>query len=111
VKNRAADNVLVLAETHFPGLRKWAEVIEVSTPITNMRYAGQLGGSIYGFDQPPGESTLWRMKYFGPLSGLFFVGAWTPPGGGFEPAMISGRFVGEIVSRIAKSKGRKGAEQ
>ena len=42
--------VIELAERVAPGLRRNAEVVEVSTPLTNTRYAGALGGSIYGFD-------------------------------------------------------------
>jgi prolycopene isomerase len=89
-KNRIADAMIDMAEQVAPGLRDHAEVVEVSTPLTNMRYAGTMGGSIYGFSQPPRDNMVWRMDYKGPLSGLYFVGAWTQPGGGFEPSMMSG---------------------
>ncbi|MDP8223985.1 MAG: NAD(P)/FAD-dependent oxidoreductase [Candidatus Lernaella stagnicola] len=97
VKNGIGAAMLDMAEKVFPGLRRNCEVIEVSTPVTNMRYAGTLGGSIYGFDQTPSNAHILRQPHWGPLPGLFFVGAWTPPGGGFEPAMTSGRFAGEMV--------------
>jgi len=96
-KNRIGDAMIRLAETVAPGLREYTEVIEVSTPITNMRYAGTLGGSIYGFDQPPRDNMVWRMRHRGPLQGLYFVGAWTQPGGGFEPAMLSGQMAGGAI--------------
>ena len=73
----------------------------VSTTITNMRYASTLGGSIYGFSQPPRDNLVWRMGHRGPLDGLYFVGAWTRPGGGFEPAVMSGQMVGAAVVRKA----------
>jgi prolycopene isomerase len=104
VKTSIADDMLRLAERIAPGLRERAEVVEVSTPITNMRYANQLGGSIYGFDQPPGEAMIFRMPHWGPLKGLFFCGAWTPPGGGFEPVMISGRLAAEQALMTMKAK-------
>jgi len=90
-KNRVGDAMIRLAESVAPGLREYTEVVEVSTPLTNMRYAGTLGGSIYGFDQPP------RDRHRGPLQGLYFVGAWTQPGGGFEPAVISGQMAGGAI--------------
>jgi phytoene dehydrogenase-like protein len=104
IKNRIGDAMIRLAETIAPGLREYTEVVEVSTPLTNMRYAGTMGGSIYGFNQPPRDNMVWRMRHRGPLEGLYFVGAWTQPGGGFEPAIISGQMAGgAILSKIKKT--------
>jgi phytoene dehydrogenase-like protein len=108
-KNRIADGMIRLAERIAPGLREHAEVVEVSTPLTNIRYAGTRGGSIYGFNQPPRDNMVWRMGHRGPLDGLYFVGAWTRPGGGFEPAMMSGQMAGgAILGKIGKTKSGEG---
>lgn len=90
-KQRLAEVMIGQAEALWPGLRAAAEVVEVSTPMTNMRYTGALGGSIYGFDQTPWDNMVWRMPHQGPVDGLHFVGAWTQPGGGFQPVIMSGR--------------------
>ncbi len=104
-KNHIAEAMIDTAERIAPGLREYTEVIEVATPITNMRYAGAMGGSIYGFNQPPRDNVVWRMRHRGPLEGLHFVGAWTQPGGGFEPAIMSGQIAaGAIVSKIKKMR-------
>jgi prolycopene isomerase len=104
-KNRIADAMITLAEQVAPGLRAHTEVVEVSTPLTNMRYAGAMGGSIYGFGQPPHDNMVWRMRHRGPLDGLYFVGAWTQPGGGFEPCIMSGQMAGRaIVNKIRKTQ-------
>jgi phytoene dehydrogenase-like protein len=103
-KNRIADAMIELAEQVAPGLRRYAEVVEVSTPLTNMRYANALGGSIYGFNQPPRDNMAWRMDYKGPLDRLYFAGAWTQPGGGFEPTMMSGVRAGRAISFKAGSQ-------
>jgi len=102
VKNDVADAMLDVAEKYAPGLREYAEVVEVATPLTNMRYAGTLGGSIYGFDQPPHDNVINRMGHRGPLAGLYFVGAWTQPGGGFGPCMISGQMAGSMILKTWK---------
>lgn len=103
-KNRIADGMIRMAEKIAPGLRENAEVVEVSTPLTNMRYAGTMAGSIYGFSQPPRDNMVWRMGNRGPLDRLYFVGAWTQPGGGYEPAMMSGQMAGgAILSKIRKA--------
>jgi len=102
-KNRMAEGMIRLAERVAPDLRRYTEVVEVSTPLTNMRYANTLGGSIYGFNQPPRDNLAWRMGQRGPLGGLYFVGAWTQPGGGFEPAIMSGQIAsGRILGRLKK---------
>lgn len=103
-KNRIADAMIEMVERVAPGLRQQAEVVEVSTPLTNLRYAHALGGSIYGFSQPPRDNMLWRMDYKGPLDRLVFAGAWTQPGGGFEPAMMSGLRAGRSIAfKVKKS--------
>ncbi len=89
-KNRIASAMLDLVEARYPGVRDAIEEIEVATPITNMRYTSHPGGAIYGFDQPPSEAIIWRLPNQGPLPGLYFAGAWTLPGGGFEPTLCSG---------------------
>jgi phytoene dehydrogenase-like protein len=105
-KNSIADAMIEMAERIAPGLRECAEVVDVSTPLTNMRYAGTMGGSIYGFNQPPRDNMVWRMSHHGPLERLYFVGAWTQPGGGFEPAIMSGQMAGSaILSKIKKTQG------
>ena len=103
VKNRMADAMIRLTERVAPGLRDATEVVEVATPLTNMRYASALGGSIYGFAQPPRDNVAWRMGPKGPMEGLYFAGAWTQPGGGFETAIASGQIAaGRILSKMKK---------
>lgn len=103
-KNRIAEGMLRMAEGIAPGLRASTEVVEVSTPLTNVRYTGALGGSIYGFNQPPRDNMVWRMGNRGPLEGLYFTGAWTQPGGGFQPTIMSGQMVGASIARRIKKR-------
>lgn len=93
-KNRFADSALNIAEQFHPGLREHIEVIEVSTPITNMRYTGNIGGAIYGFDQYLSDSGLLRLRHSTPINGLFFASAWTIPGGGYQPSIMAGSIAG-----------------
>ena len=82
-KNRIADAMITLAEKVFPGLREYTEVVEVSTPLTNMRYAGAMGGSIYGFNQPPRDNMVWRMGHRGRWKGCILSAR------GLSPAAVS----------------------
>lgn len=105
VKTRVGEAMIRMAEPIAPDLRKYAEVVEVATPLTNIRYGGAMGGSIYGFDFMPWDHSVLRMKHRGPLAGLYFAGAWTQPGGGFEPCMFSGQMAGyQVLKKLKKSK-------
>ncbi len=105
-KNHFAESMLGWANEHFPGLRDAVEVVEVGTPITMARYTGHPTGAIYGFDSNRLGHTALRPAPVGPLLGLYHVGAWTNPGGGYWPAISSGQIVGEIAASIVSRKKR-----
>ncbi len=105
-KHRVADGMIGWAEQVAPGLREAAEVVEVGTPLTMTRYTGQLGGAIYGFENSATSHTLLRPPPVSPLRGLFHVGAWTNPGGGYWPAISSGQMIGEILAGKLRSEER-----
>lgn len=89
-KNEVAAKFLRLAEMVAPDLRNHLEVVEVATPLTNARYTGTYGGSIIGFDENYAGTGIARMPGRGPLEGLYFTGAYTYIGGGYEPSIASG---------------------
>ena len=89
-KNQVAESVIKMAERVAPGLRDHIEVVEVATPLTNMRYTGNLGGSIIGFDETYQGTGMARMPNRGPLDGLYFAGSYVFIGGGYEPSIVSG---------------------
>ncbi len=90
-KSAVAEAMLRRAERVAPRLREAVEVIEVSTPLTNLRYAGTPGGAIYGFEATTWHNMALIPDHRGPVEGLMLTGAWTRPGGGYGPAISSGR--------------------
>jgi phytoene dehydrogenase-like protein len=97
-RSRMADEMIRAADEVFPGLRDHIAVLETATPITNMRYSGNPGGSILGFDYNLTGSPMFRLSNRGPLEGLFFANAWVRLGGGYEPCITSGYLAyGEIM--------------
>lgn len=98
-KEQIADSMLARAERQFPGLRAAIEEVVVSTPLTNMRYTGNPGGAIYGYSNTPAWNPAWRIDNRGPIPGLWFVGAWAQPGGGYEPCITSGRVAAQRIVR------------
>jgi phytoene dehydrogenase-like protein len=97
LKHQFAQHMIERANRVFPGLRDHVEVAVVSTPVTNMRYTANPGGAIYGFANTPAENPGWRPGYRGPLPGLWFAGAWTQPGGGYEPCIASGYLAARCI--------------
>lgn len=105
-KERLAAQFLEATDRRFPGLADHVSVVEVSTPLTNMRYSGNPGGSILGFDFDVTGSPMLRLPNRGPLEGLYFANAWVRPGGGFETSIQSGVFAyGEVMKDVKGVKG------
>ncbi len=77
-------------KTLLPGLRKAIEVVEVATPLTNVRFTSNPRGAIYGWDQTVDNSGQRRFPQKTPIKNLYLSGAWTFPGGGYGACVPSG---------------------
>jgi prolycopene isomerase len=84
--------VLIQRAEHaiLPGLSKAIEVMEIGTPLTNLRYTGNTRGAIYGFDQTLDNSGANRLPHATPMKNLYLSGAWTRPGHGYGGVIGSG---------------------
>ena len=90
-KRRMADALIRQAErTLLPGLSRAIEVIEIGTPLTNVRYTGHRRGAIYGWDQTVNNSGSTRVGHATPIRNLYLAGAWSRPGHGYGAVIPSG---------------------
>lgn len=105
-KESLANKLLDIAEKLTPDIRDHLEVVEVATPLTNMRYTANVAGSIIGFDETFQGTGMQRLPNRGPLEGLYFAGAWAGLGGGFEPSMVSGYVASSEVLQDMQDGGR-----
>ncbi len=97
-KTRLGDRMIRMAEDRVvPGLREHIEVVEVSTPITNMRYTGNPEGTILGTPYTPDNILGKRLPQDGPFKGLYFAGAWTQIGGGYQTCIMSGSWAANKI--------------
>jgi len=86
-----ADILIERVEKRFlPGLRQAIEVVEVATPLTNLRFTSHPRGAIYGWDQTLGNSGNTRFPQRTPVRNLYLSGAWTFPGHGYGACVPSG---------------------
>jgi all-trans-retinol 13,14-reductase len=98
-KEKLARVLVEKVEKRFlPGLSKAIEVMEIGTPLTNVRYTGNYRGAIYGFDQTLDNSGNTRLPHKTPIDKLYLAGAWTRPGHGYGAVIPSGlECFGEIM--------------
>jgi prolycopene isomerase len=98
-KEKMADILIKRIEkTLLPGLSKAIEVIEIGTPLTNVRYTSNHRGAIYGWDQTLNNSGQSRLPHNTPVKNLYLSGAWTKPGHGYGGVLWSGlECFGEIM--------------
>lgn len=84
-----ADNVLQLMERFYPGIRDHIEELEISTPLTHMRYLGSPGGAIYANSAHFTDLLCNKLDPRSPVDGLYFCGA-SLVVGGFNTTYMSG---------------------
>ncbi|MEZ4559410.1 MAG: hypothetical protein R2854_23740 [Caldilineaceae bacterium] len=59
----------------IPGIRASIRHMEIATPLTNMRYSLNPGGSIYGSEQTVENMYMGRLSERTPIDNLFLAGA------------------------------------
>lgn len=90
-KQRMARVLIERAEQALlPGLSDAIEVMEIGTPLTNVRYTGHPRGAIYGWDQTVNNSGSTRVGHATPITNLYLAGAWSRPGHGYGAVIPSG---------------------
>ncbi len=103
-KKRVAEIVVDrVEEALLPGLRSMIEESDASTPLTNIRFTGNCGGAIYGYEQSLDNTFINRIDNRTPIPNVYLASAWTSPGGGFAGAMRSGQ---KAWRAIRKDTGR-----
>lgn len=96
-KYEAGRRIVARLEELYPGITDHIEEMEVSTPLTHMRYLGHPGGAIYGYEQD-----LLQSVFFFPqeskIDGLEFISGWVNSCG-FGPNYV---FADNVASKIAE---------
>ncbi len=95
-----AKQLLEQAEQTFPGITNNIEEVEVATPLTMMRYLNTPSGAIYGFQQNPEDSPLYRERIKS-VTGLHLAGSWNGMGG-FQPTYMNGASTARRVLKELK---------
>jgi phytoene dehydrogenase-like protein len=106
-KGKVADFIINYMEQHYPGLKDQIEAIDVSTPVTAVRYTGNHEGSVMAWipfaDTEEHVKPLvekYHMKLPG-LSNFYMAGHWVSLGG-LVRSSSSGRHVIQFVCKDDK---------
>ncbi len=107
-KKRIAAQVIQVLERRMPGLAEQIEVVDVSTPLTVVRYTGNWRGSQEGWmittrtvGMVMGKGMA---KTLPGLAGFYMCGQWVEPGGGVSTAAGSGKTVIRTICAKDKKK-------
>jgi all-trans-retinol 13,14-reductase len=104
LKERLASRYLQAMERYVPSIREHIDVLEVSTPVTNVAYAAACRGALYGPDHAPDQYGQRRFSAKGALPGLFLCGA-SVLGGGIVPSALSGFMAAKLACKPGKTSG------
>jgi phytoene dehydrogenase-like protein len=101
-KEQIEKDATVLLGKHFPGILDDVEVVDVATPVTDVRYTGVWKGSYEGF-LPSSKNLMDNINPALPgLKKFYMAGQWLCPGGGLPPAGQSGKWAVQYICKEEK---------
>ena len=101
-KEQIGKDARLLLEKHIPGTSGKIEVVDVATPLTDVRYTGVWKGSYEGFI-PSSKNLMSNLKSTLPgLDGFYMAGQWLAAGGGLPPAAQSGKWAIQLICKKEK---------
>ncbi|MFZ4725139.1 MAG: phytoene desaturase family protein [Paludibacter sp.] len=89
-------------EKIYSGILPFIEVIDVATPLTDVKYTGVKDGAYEGF-MPSKENMMKSLKMQLPgLHNFYMAGQWLFPGGGLPPSAQTGKWVVQLICKKDK---------
>lgn len=103
-KERIAADAARKLEELYPDVKGHIEVVDVATPLTDIRYTGVYRASYEGFLPTSRNMTKTLPNTLKGLDHFFLAGQWLFPGGGLPPSAQSGKW---LFQWITKKDGKK----
>jgi len=105
-KERIREDATKLLEKFYPDVKGHLEVVDVATPLTDVKYTGVWKGAYEGF-MPASLNIGKSMKMMiDGLENFYLAGQWTYPGGGLPPSAQSAKWVVEAICRKDRKRFR-----
>ncbi len=100
-KEKVRNDAIAILESHYPGVSEYIEIVDVATPLTNVRYTGVWKGAYEGFMPAPENITKSLKNTLPGLANFYLAGQWLFPGGGIPPSVLSGK---QAIKQICKKE-------
>ena len=101
-KEKIAEDASRRLEQLYPEARGNIDVVDVATPLTDIRYTGVWKGAYEGFlptRKNFGKSLKMTVKG---LENFYMIGQWLFPGGGLPPSAQSGKWAIQLLTNRDK---------
>lgn len=105
-KDKIALDATAKLEKLYPDVKGSIEVVDVATPLTDIRYTGVHRGAYEGFLPTSKNMTTTLSSTIKGLDNFFLAGQWLFPGGGLPPSAQSGKWLFQLITRKDKKKFR-----
>ncbi len=83
----------------IPGLSSMIQVMEASTPLTNIAFTKNPEGAIYGYPPRMDNAFMNRIKNSTPIEGLYLSSGWGNYWGSYSGGIMNGRDVFRLVMK------------
>lgn len=100
-KMKIANALIAKSERIIPNLRKYIDVMVITTPLTMERYTGNIGGAAYGWSRNVFFYGSRHMNIETPVKNLYLSSNWTKIGGGVEGVIRSANRTYDLIMGIA----------
>ena len=98
-KERIASDAIEKLEKLYPAVKGNIEVVDVATPLTNVRYTGVWKGAYEGFLPTSKTMTKTLSNRVKGLENFYLTGQWLYPGGGLPPSAQSGKWLFQLITK------------
>ena len=105
-KQKIASDAMEKLEKLYPDVKGCIEVVDVATPLTDIRYTGVWRGAYEGFLPTSKNMTKTLSNKLKGLENFYMAGQWLFPGGGLPPSAQSGKWLFQEITKKDKKKFR-----
>ncbi len=102
-KERIKEDAIMLLEKTYPGIKDFIEVVDVATPLTDIKYTGVYRAAYEGFMPTKSNMNKTINPIIKGLDNFILAGQWLFPGGGLPPSALSGKWAIEVFHKKEKS--------
>ena len=102
-KERIKEDAIILLEKAYPGIKDFIEVVDIATPLTDIKYTGVYRAAYEGFMPTKSNTNKIISPMIKGLDNFMLAGQWLFPGGGLPPSALSGKWAIEVFYKKEKS--------